>query len=128
MHPTRRTIAIVAAGFGLAVLPAAVHPGLWVLWAGCWGVLAGLAGLDVARSPDVGDIRCELATPDTLHTGREATGRLTVRLPEAPPVRLRLTVDASAPLEAPPVIRRTAVEGALEVSLPLVATRRGTAR
>lgn len=130
MLPTRRCVLLFAAGFPVALLPALVSPRLWTVWVAFVAVAAFLAGLDALLGLPRRRLRAEVEAPSALFIGEpeRAEVRLDAGRRGARAV-VDLLLDVSGPLAPPAPLRVQLGEGGGgRASVPLAATRRGTAR
>jgi len=130
--PTKRGIALVAAGLLVAVVPSIVTVRLWPLWLLAVAATAGAMALDAVLCPRRRDLDVDVAAPGTLPIGEpgEAVvhlgcsgrrGRVAAALLDvAPPL---------APADGVSVELADAGAGRLRgrATVPLVPERRGTA-
>jgi len=128
IRPTPRGVALVAAGFPVALLPALVHPRLWPAWLGFLALTGLLLGLDALLLLPARHLAAEARVPQTLYIGEEGRGTLALSAgPAGAGLVLGVRCELSPGLEPLPE-RRAALDpgGRAEVDLPLRARRRGT--
>jgi len=126
VRPTRRAIAAAALGLPIALLPAAVDARLWPLWLAFLGAFALALGSDALLAPRRQGVRCSLEMPGTLSIGEDVEARLTVRVPAARPVPVRVVLDLSDLLvPVPPLLGPASADGAV-FPFRLASIRRGT--
>jgi uncharacterized protein (DUF58 family) len=129
LYPTRRAIALVAAGALPALAVAVAAPQLWVA-AAAWVVMAlGLMLADVllAARPDRLELR--LAAPRSMGVGREAPAAVTAAFARGGPGELELAVGGGPRLGvSPPRQRLKLAGGAGEARVTLTPQRRGEDR
>ncbi len=118
---------LAAFGLAVALLPAMVHPRLWPFWPVFLGAFALALGTDALLAPRR-SVTASVDLPETLSLGREGQlARITLRLPSARLVRVRVAVDLSERLvPQPPIPGRVSRHGG-EVEVPLIPRRRGRA-
>ena len=129
LYPTRRAIALMAAGAVPALAVAVAAPGLWTA-AAAWIVLAlGLMLADVllAASPRRLTVRAE--APRVMGVGRPEPGKLTAQFEGPAPRTIELAIGLNDRLSAEPdrVTVRTH-GGRAEADLTLSPVRRGEGR
>jgi uncharacterized protein (DUF58 family) len=130
MRPTRRAIALAAAGLPVALLPVALDARLWTLWPVYLGLLALALGIDALAAPRRGQVACAVEMPGTLFIGEEAAALLTVRVASsggvgARRIPLRVAVDLSERLAPQPPLAGRLVAGRADLPFRLVPLRRG---
>jgi len=118
-------VALAAAGFPLALLPALGWPRLWGPWAVTLLLLAAAFALDALLAVAPRRLGVTVETPALLGVGERGEARVTVEAPRPTgPVTVLLDVDRE--LEPPAPARLEARPGAPGTArLPLVARRRG---
>jgi len=130
VHPSRKTLIIVALGIALAVVPVLVASDLWVVWLAAWGVLLLALVLDFIGLARLGDLRLALVPPDTLYMGETSDLGLDFvwdDLPLGRPVDAEIKLDLS-PTLAPALPQRVRLgRDTTRVTIPLRPLRRGTA-
>jgi uncharacterized protein (DUF58 family) len=125
IFPTPRAIAVAAAGFPLALLPALVHPGLWGLWFSFAALSAFLFGLDAILALPPSRMRTEVEPPEQLPVGVPGAVRVHLAAPRGAG-RVQVLLDLGADFEpAPPVAVALAAGRPAVVEVPLRARRRG---
>ena len=129
LYPTRRAIALMAAGAVPALAVAVAAPGLWTA-AAAWIVLAlGLMLADVllAASPRRLTVRAE--APRVMGVGRPEPGKMTAQFEGPAPRTIELAIGLNDRLSAEPdrVTVRTH-GGRAEADLTLSPVRRGEGR
>jgi uncharacterized protein (DUF58 family) len=125
ISPTRRAVALAAAAFPLALLPALAHARLWGVWAVAASLVLAALAVDALLSVAPRRVGVEVDVPATLAVGEAGVAR--IRLSGLRGARaLELLADLHADL-APQPIRRVpfGADGRAELDLPLVARRRG---
>ncbi len=125
ISPAPRAIALAAALFPLALLPALVHPRLVGAWIVCAALLAVAVGLDALLALSPGRLEVSLEAPETLAVGEAGAAVVSLRSPRA--VRgVELLLDLHADL-APQAPERLDLAARTEarVTVRLVARRRG---
>ncbi len=125
-RPTPLAVAVFGAGVALAVLTAALSPGLWAWWLAFVFAFAGLLALDALLAPPLGRLRARLQAPPRLRVG--AAQSVAVELGwQGRPARLqRLALDVAGDLDPPRELRGlTLAAGGPAVELPLTPRRRG---
>lgn len=125
MLPSRRAIALVAAGLVLSVLPALGMPGLWSSWMFFWVVVVLLLAVDAALAVRARDIRTDLTLPGTLYVGADHDASIRVTAPSR--TALELKVDLSDNLEAQPPQRALVTQQGVTFPLRVFPNRRGLA-
>lgn len=132
MFPSRRTLALVAVGTLLAVIPVLVDARLWILWAAAWALLLLALIVDLVRLPRAADLVHRLVPPDTLYMGESSDLALHLRWSSTAGLTRRVQaivkLDLSATLH--PIDPRLVVIGPdadAVLALPLTPLRRGTA-
>lgn len=125
ISPTPRAIALAAALFPIALLPALVHQRLFGLWIVAAALVALALGLDAILSAPPEKVTLELEAPRTLAVGEEGEAIAKLRSPRA--IRsVELQVDCHADFVPPPLVAaRVAAGGETLARIPLVARRRG---
>jgi uncharacterized protein (DUF58 family) len=125
IFPTPRAVALTAAGFPLALLPALVHPRLWGVWLVAAGLLALAIGLDAILALPPRRLAVEVDAPDRLSVGEPGAARVTLLAPR--PVRAaEILLDLHPDLE-PQGARTLALPAGAPATaeIPLLARRRG---
>ncbi len=125
MFPTSRAVALAAAGFPLALVPALFRPGLWGLWFACAALSAFAFALDAVLALPPRRLEVKVETPDQLAVGVE--GAVKVRLAAArPPPRVQVLLDLHPDFEPAPALTVSLVPNQpATASIPLKARRRG---
>lgn len=130
MRPTPRAVALFAAGVPLALLVVLVDDSLWKLGFGHLGFAIALTWLDGQRALPSHALDIVVQAPARVFVGEEE--RLAVTLTPAgrwPPTTAELACDADPGLAVGRPDREPLVPGRpVNVSIPLRALRRGTAR
>jgi len=125
IHPTPRAVALAAAGFPLALLPALVHPRLWGLWLVAAALSALALGLDALLAVPPRGLSVEVEAPDRLSVGEARAARVTLRSPRAVrAVEVLLDLHADLEVQGPRTVALAAGVVAT-VEIPLLARRRG---
>jgi uncharacterized protein (DUF58 family) len=125
MRPTRFAIAVAAGGLLIALLPAAVDPRLWPLWPVSLVSFLLLLAADAALAPRSAGMSVAAEVPASLAIGERGEARLTVRMPSARPVPVRVALDLSDRLVPQPARQALASRRGTALAFPLVPTRRG---
>jgi uncharacterized protein (DUF58 family) len=125
IYPTPRAIALAAAGFPLALVPALGHAGLWGLWLS-FAVLSALAfGLDAILALPPARLEAEIEPPEQLPVGAAGAVKVRLRGPRAAS-RVQVLLDLAPDFEPAPVAAVALPAQTLaEVDVPLRARRRG---
>jgi uncharacterized protein (DUF58 family) len=125
ISPTPRAIALAAALFPIALLPALVHPRLFGLWTVAAALVALALGLDAILSVPPDRVTLQLEAPKTLSVGEAGEATAILRSPRA--IRaVELHVDCDADFAPPPLVSVGIAAGAsARAVFPLVARRRG---
>jgi uncharacterized protein (DUF58 family) len=126
LYPTRRAIALAASGAPVALLVAALAPGLWTL-AGAWVLIAlGLLLVDAWLAAPVSALTLEVRAPELIGLQRPATLAIEARFAGAAPRVLELAAGADERLQLAPERRTLAVSnGRAATELSLAGLRRG---
>jgi uncharacterized protein (DUF58 family) len=126
LYPTRRAIALAASGAPVALLVAALAPGLWTL-AGAWVLIAlGLLLVDAWLAAPVSALTLEVRAPELIGLQRTARLAIEARFTGAAPRTLELAAGADERLQLAPECRVVAVSnGRAAVELSLTGLRRG---
>lgn len=125
ISPAPRALALAAALFPLALLPALVHPRLVGAWIVCAALLAVAVGVDALLALPPRRLEVSLEAPASLAVGEAGAAVVSLRAPRA--VRgIELLLDLHPDL-APQAPQRLDVAARTEVRVPvrLVARRRG---
>jgi uncharacterized protein (DUF58 family) len=126
MRPTRTAVILFCLGGLLAILPAAVAPGLWVYWLVFVFLSTGLLGADYILRQPIDRLSVKLDGPEQLLLGVKHRGDLVFVNPTRRPCTVRLRVDLSTNLqEIPEARRRQLPAGTSRVNIDLCARRRG---
>jgi uncharacterized protein (DUF58 family) len=129
LYPTRRAIALMAAGAPLALGVALAAPGMWTA-AAAWIVLTvGLMLADLLLAAPPRRLTLEMAAPRFLGVGRAETARVTAAFDGGGPREVELAVGANDRLTVEPgrqVARLSA--GRAEAQVRLAPVRRGEGR
>jgi uncharacterized protein (DUF58 family) len=129
MRPTGLAIALAAGGLLIALLPAAVEPRLWPLWPLFLGAFAALLGAEALLLPRRRGVTVAAEVPRTLAIGEGGTAHLTVTVPSARRLAVRVALDLSdllVPQPAQTALGATGETGlACALKFALVPTRRG---
>jgi uncharacterized protein (DUF58 family) len=124
ISPTPRAIALAAALFPIALLPALVHPGLFGLWLVTAAGVALALGLDAVLGVPAGRVTLLVEAPRTLGVGEPGFATARIRSPRA--IRaVELHVDCHADLAPPPIQSTPVPAGEARLRIPLVPRRRG---
>ncbi|WP_242395878.1 DUF58 domain-containing protein [Anaeromyxobacter oryzisoli] len=125
IHPTPRAVALAAAGFPIALLPALGHPRLWALWLAAAALTALALAVDALLAPSSARLAAEVDVPERLAVGEAGAAR--VRLAGLRGARALEVLADLHPDLAPQPPRRLAPgpDGRVELALPLLAARRG---
>lgn len=130
MHPSRKTLVLVALGIALAVVPVLASRELWLVWVAAWGLLLVALLIDYLNLARLADLRLDLSPPDTLYMGETSTLAVDFRWPDRPlgrPVTAEVKLDLSPTLAPAPPQRARIGDGTTRLSVPLRPLRRGTA-
>lgn len=129
LYPTRRAIALTAAGAPLAVAVGMAAPGLWTA-AAAWIVLAlGLMLADVLMAAPPRGLRLAAEAPRAMGAGRAETARVTATFAGRAPRELELAVGVNERLAAEPARQRVRTSGGrAELPVRLTPLRRGQGR
>ncbi|MFO0751178.1 MAG: DUF58 domain-containing protein [Myxococcota bacterium] len=132
MHPSRRTLAIVAVGTLLAVVPVLVDPSLWMLWVVAWALLFAALVVDLIGLARPADVAHRVVMPDTLYMGEATPMNLHLRWGPTSgrrrAVRAVVKLDLSPSLYAVEPQAMAIGQGDGKVEVPLRPRRRGTAQ
>lgn len=131
VHPSRKTLLLVALGLGLAVVPVLVDRGLWIVWVGAWALLLLALVADFLGLARLADLDLRLELPDTLYMGESSDLRLYLSWRDRPlgrPISTDIKVDLSPTLAPAPPQRLHLTDASTPVAVPLTPLRRGTAR
>jgi len=128
MRPAPRTLWIVGAGLGLALLPALGLPHAWPALLVFWVALLPVLLADGLACPRRSRLRWELETPDALHVGVSRELPLTVHLGGDWQGRVSAFLDTEEPLPPLPLLRASGRHGEARLAWRLQAPRRGTTR
>ena len=129
IYPTRRAIALAAAGAPVALLIAALAPGLWTLGAVWVLFVAGLVLADAWFAAPLAAVSLAAQAPEVLGVGRSAPLTIQARFARAAPRRVEFAADGDERLQVTPGRSGAAVAGgAAMVALSLSGTRRGAGR
>jgi uncharacterized protein (DUF58 family) len=125
ISPTPRAIALAAALFPIALLPALVHPRLFGLWLVAAALVLLALGLDAILAVPAGRLALELEAPKTLAVGEAGAAEAVLRSPRA--IRaVDVQVDCHPDFVPPPLVTLPVPAGApSRAPIPLVARRRG---
>jgi uncharacterized protein (DUF58 family) len=128
-YPTRRAIALAALGAPLALVIAALWPGLWTA-AGAWVLFAaGLLIADAWLAAPLAAVELDVRAPELLGVGRSAPLEIEARFARSPPRRLEFAVGGDERVEVTPARREVGVSQGLAVTeLSLTGRRRGPGR
>jgi uncharacterized protein (DUF58 family) len=131
VHPSRKTLVLIAIGLGLGVLPVLVDRQLWVIWIGAWGLFLLALLIDLLGLARLADLRLRLTLPDTLYMGETSDLALHLAWTEvtsARPVKAELKLDLSPTLAPAPAQRALLSDQETHLTIPLRPLRRGTAQ
>jgi uncharacterized protein (DUF58 family) len=125
IHPTRRALLLVAAGFPVALLPALVHPGLWGVWLVVAALTLAAIGADAILALTPGALAVSTELPESLFVGEAGAARVVLSA-----ARGAATVEVLADLHAdldpqPPTELRVRAGEPAALELALRARRRG---
>jgi uncharacterized protein (DUF58 family) len=125
ISPTPRAVALAAALFPLALLPALVHPRLVGVWIVAAALVALALGLDALLALAPARLSLGVEAPESMAVGEPAAATLSLRAPRA--VRgVEILVDLHPDLAPQPPRAVDLPRGAeARLELPLVARRRG---
>lgn len=129
LYPTRRAIALMAAGAPLALGVALAAPAMWTA-AAAWIVLsAGLMLVDVLLAAPPRGVTLDATAPRVMGVGRAGAATLTTVFDRAAPRQVELAVGVNDRLSAEPN-RQTARthDGRAEAQVRLDPLRRGEGR
>ncbi|BDG04583.1 DUF58 domain-containing protein [Anaeromyxobacter oryzae] len=125
IYPTPRAVALVAAGFPVALLPALVHPRLWGLWLVAAALSAIAIGLDALLAPAPRGVSMEIDVPGQLPIGEAGAARVSIAGVRGARA-LEVLADLHADLAPQPVRGiQPGPDGRAELEIPLLARRRG---
>lgn len=127
MRPSRLGILVLAAGLVPAALPAIAGESLWPFWTAYCAAMVLLFGLDAILTAPAGHIRVELFAPETLYVGEPAEARAAVAVSRRGVPAVEVGADFSEELVAQPPVKLACPPQGVEVRIPLVSRRRGTA-
>jgi uncharacterized protein (DUF58 family) len=123
IQPTRRAVALAAAGFPAALLPAVVSPRLWGAWLVAFAATVLAIGLDALLALPRRRVAVRAAAPDALAIGE--AGALAVTLSAPRRTGVEVLCELHPDFEPQPPRRAEAAPGGATVEIPLVARRRG---
>jgi len=129
LYPTRRAIALMAAGAPLALGVAVAQPAYWGL-AAAWIVFAvGLMLVDILLAAAPRSVTLEVAAPRVLGVGRSGLAEVTARFARTPPAGVEVAVGVNDRLDARPERQAVPVRsGQALAEVALDARRRGEGR
>jgi uncharacterized protein (DUF58 family) len=129
LYPTRRAIALAAAGAPVALVVAFLEPALWAA-AGAWILLTvGLMLADVLMAASPRRLSLTVAAPRVMGAGRSEPARIAAAFEGVAPNSLELAVGVDERLTAEPDRGRLALVGGRgEAEVRLTPIRRGMAR
>ncbi|HEY3696839.1 DUF58 domain-containing protein [Phenylobacterium sp.] len=129
IYPTRRAVAVMAAGAPVALVAALAAPHLWVIGAAWVLATAGLVLADVWLAPSPRGLRLSLTAPGALGMGApgEAVVEAAFRGPRSPKLQVALGADARLGVEPARQTLRLGAEGDGRARMRLIPRRRGQA-
>jgi uncharacterized protein (DUF58 family) len=125
IHPSPRAVALAAACFAVALLPAVVDVRLWGVWVVCGALASAAFGLDAILAASPRALASEVEVPDRLAVGEAGAAAVTLRAPRGAG-RVEVLLDLHedwAPQPARAV--RVSAGAPARAEIPLVARRRG---
>jgi uncharacterized protein (DUF58 family) len=129
IYPTRRAIALMAAGAGPALLVALAAPNLWLIAAGWVLLVFSLMAVDLVLAPSPAGLELRAVTPRSLGVGRPGEAVVRAAFEGAAPRRLEIATGGDARVAVQPERRAlTVTDGAAEAAITLDPRRRGEAR
>ena len=128
MQPTRRGIAILAAGLAVAALPSLGIRGAWPVVPVLWALGAAFYGADALLLSRRKAVRWTLDVPEALYIGEGHDLEVALSVAARRPVSAELILDASENLEPPAAAPGLAGEQPAAFRFRLTPKRRGTAK
>ncbi|MDB5474608.1 MAG: hypothetical protein JWP49_119, partial [Phenylobacterium sp.] len=115
IYPTRRAIALMAAGAGPALLVALAAPNLWLIAAGWVLLVFSLMAVDLVLAPSPAGLELRAVTPRSLGVGRPGEAVVRAAFEGAAPRRLEIATGGDARVAVQPERRAlTVTDGAAE--------------
>jgi len=129
LYPTRRAILLAAAGAPVALLVAALVPGMWIA-ASAWIVMtAGLLVADAALAAPAHTLELKVSAPAVTGVGRSDMVEVAVRFQRQSPGELELAIGSDERLEFAMERQRLRLQdGVGAASFAFHARRRGEGR
>jgi uncharacterized protein (DUF58 family) len=128
MQPSKFGILIFTAGILVAAMPAVIDPRAWPLWTVFGAVMLLLFGVDRALAASPKQISIDIETPELIYIGEPAELSATVRVPGKRRFVAEFLAEIGEPLSpVDPSLHEVPPQG-LDLKVPLVARRRGTAK
>lgn len=129
IRPTRLTVTAALLALPLAAVPSLFGAELAPVWFGAVGAVAWLLGTEFALLAPARAVSVQVGPPPLLHPGAVAELRIELRTSARYALRVQAVFDVEGPIEPPaPLSFACPAGGAVEVTLPLRAERRGAAR
>lgn len=130
IYPTSRAVLLAAAGAPVALVLGVWLPAIWYVGVGWTLFVFALVAIDAVTGAWPRDPRIVLTTPGSANVGATVPAALAIAFPAAAPRVVEMIVEATAQIVAPDDgrARVAIVDGHGEVTMPLVAARRGVAR
>jgi uncharacterized protein (DUF58 family) len=123
LAPSRRAVALAAAGLPVALLPALAAPRLWPLWPAFLGALTLALAADVLLAPRRREVGVTVELPASIAIGEGGAAQLTVSAPR--PLPVSVAVDLSEKLRPQPRLQGRATAAGGRLTCLLEPTRRG---
>jgi len=124
MQPTPRALLLALGGFAAALLPALVHPRLWVVWLAWSGLSLFALGLDALLAARPAAVRLSLRAPAQLAVGQEGSLEIAVVAPPGLP-EVEISCALHPDLAGPGPVKASLRQGRGELRLPIRPRRRG---
>ena len=128
LQPSRRALALFAAGLVLAVLPAVVSGALWPLWLAFCALAALALGVDAALCPRADRLTAEPEVAPLVFMAADTEAVIRLALDASRPAGAEARVDVSDNLERPGTERFLLSASPAALTFALRPRRRGRAR
>lgn len=130
IYPTGRAVLLAAAGAPVALVLGVWFPAIWYVGVGWILFVFALVAIDAVSGAWPRDARMRLGVAGSVSVGATLPATVSIAFPAAAPRWAEAILQPSAHVGAPDDGRARLVvaQGQSEVTVPLVATRRGAAR